>query len=249
VIESHDDFRELLGAFALDAVDPDEREAIDRHLLECPRCRAEVAEHREVAALLASSGTDAPAGLWDRIAGSLDGEPGDEPPPLALAPVARAAARRRRWLPQAAIGVAAALLVVVLGVQVRHQSDRIDRLAERQAVADPLLAAYERALGDPGSEVVELGGAGTGDVRVQAVVTDGGAGYLRAASLPRLDAGRTYQLWGKVGDELVSLGVLGADPGIVPFRADEVTLLAVTEETAGGVVRSTHAPVVTGVVA
>jgi voltage-gated potassium channel Kch len=77
-------------------------------------------------------------------------------------------------------------------------------------------------------------------------VTRDGSGYLGAASLPPLDAGRTYQLWGKVGDELVSLAVLGADPDVVPFRADGVTLLAVTAERAGGVVRSDRDPVVSG---
>ena len=42
----HEDFQDLLGAYALDAVDPTERDEIERHLATCPRCRAEVAEHR-----------------------------------------------------------------------------------------------------------------------------------------------------------------------------------------------------------
>src|SRR3954468_13451869 len=65
-----DEFTELLGAYALDAIDDDEREAIEAHLLTCPRCRAEVAEHREVAAFL-SKGAPAPDGVWDRIAAEL----------------------------------------------------------------------------------------------------------------------------------------------------------------------------------
>src|SRR3954468_13569720 len=64
----YDEFSDLLGAYALDAVDPQEREEIERHLTTCPRCRAEVAEHREVAALLSQSGAPAPDGVWDRIA-------------------------------------------------------------------------------------------------------------------------------------------------------------------------------------
>jgi anti-sigma factor RsiW len=234
--QTHDELRELLGVYALDAVEGDERAAIERHLATCPRCRAEVEEHREVAALLADPGADAPPGLWDRIAGSLD----EAPPPLVLTPLAPRAVRRRRWLPPAAIGIAAALLIAVLGAQVRQQDDLINRL--EASAADPLLASYERALGDPDSTVVELAG-----VRgVQAVVLPDGTGYLGAAALPRLDPNRTYQLWGKVGDDLVSLGVLGADPDVVPFRADGVTLLAVTEETAGGVVRSSQDAVVSG---
>ena len=49
---THDEVSELLGAFALDAVDGEEYEQIEAHLSECPRCRAEVDAHREVAAAL-----------------------------------------------------------------------------------------------------------------------------------------------------------------------------------------------------
>jgi anti-sigma factor RsiW len=234
--EIHDEFTDVLGAYALDAVEPDERGAIEQHLVGCPRCRGEVEQHREVVALLANAGAEAPLDLWDRIAGSLD----EAPPPLDLAPLVPLAPRRRRWLAPAAAGVAAAVLIAVLGVQVRHQSQRIDRL--QASMADPLAVAYERALADPAAQVVPLRGMSG----VQAVVTRDGVGYLQASGLPRLADGRTYQLWGKVGNDLVSLGVLGADPTIVAFRAGSVTLLAITDETAGGVVRTSNAPLVTG---
>lgn len=68
----HDELRALLGAYALDAVDPEETRAVEDHLRECPQCRAEVEQHRSVAALLGNVGASAPAGLWDRIAASLD---------------------------------------------------------------------------------------------------------------------------------------------------------------------------------
>ena len=66
------DMDDLLGAYALDAVDDDERRAVEDYLAANPRARAEVQEHREVATMLAWSGMDAPEGLWDRIVGSLD---------------------------------------------------------------------------------------------------------------------------------------------------------------------------------
>ena len=68
----HQDIEELLGAYALDAVDPDEARLVEEHLVECPRCRAEVAAHREVAALLTSGTSDpVPDGVWDRITADL----------------------------------------------------------------------------------------------------------------------------------------------------------------------------------
>jgi anti-sigma factor RsiW len=77
---SHDEAAELLGVYALDALDPDEAALVEAHLEECPRCRAEVARHHEVSGLLANSGAEAPAELWDRIAGRLERPDGMESP-------------------------------------------------------------------------------------------------------------------------------------------------------------------------
>src|SRR5262249_30000919 len=51
---------ELLGAYALDAVDDDERRELDEYLASNPRAQSEVQHHREVATYLAWSGADAP---------------------------------------------------------------------------------------------------------------------------------------------------------------------------------------------
>src|SRR3546814_15199027 len=82
-----------------------------------------------------------------------------------------------------------------------------------RALDDPLRAAYSSALTDPASKVIELTSA-DGATRLRGALADDGVGYLRADELPELPDDRTYQLWGAAGDELVSLGVLGADPGI-----------------------------------
>lgn len=83
---SHEEIIELLGAYALDAVDGDEAAMVASHVITCPRCAREVDEHRSTAALLAHQGSDAPAALWDRISAQLqDGEtPADAS--LALLP-------------------------------------------------------------------------------------------------------------------------------------------------------------------
>lgn len=254
----HDEIAELLGAYALDAVDDDERAAVEAHLVDCARCRAEVAEHRDTASLLAHGGSDAPAGLWDRIAGSIESTGADQaPPPLRLTPGrpgqpvrpsttgagGAVVALPRRW---AAVALAAAAaLLVVLGVQVVRQGDRIDEL-EAATVVDPLDAAFEAALDDPSATVVELA-APDGTVLLRGAVTADGTGYLRASNLPALADARTYQLWGGTpAGDLVSLGVLGADPGVVAFDATGFELLAISEEDVPGVVAPTADPVVAG---
>lgn len=224
---THDEVAELLGAYALDAVDPDEAAAIEDHLRDCPRCRAEVEEHRETAAFLAHAGTDAPAELWTRIAGAI--EPSDVVVPLAP----RIEQRPRsgtwtRWVTPL-VGAAAAAVIAVLGLQVRAQGERIDELAAT-SMSDV-------------REVVDLVGDG---VEVPVLLDDRGRAWLQAGTLPALEEGRTYQLWGLSGDDLVSVAVLGRDPGVVSFDADGYALLAITEEDAPGVVRSENDPVVAG---
>ena len=237
---THEELQDLLGAYALDAVDPDEVVELERHLLECARCRAEVEEHREVAGLLAHSGTDAPDGLWERIAGSLDAEP----PPMRVLPAAAAAARPRRPVLAWVAGAAAAVLVGVLGVQVVDQGRRIDEL-QQAAAEDPARRAFELAKAEAGSRVVELTGDG---VVLEAVLTSDGDGWLDASPLAELDRSRTYQLWGASGEVLVSLGVLGRAPQVVHFDARGTSLLAVTAERAPGVVVSEQPPVAAGAV-
>jgi hypothetical protein len=241
---NHEEIAGLLGAYALDAVDAGERAAVEAHLPGCPRCRAEVAEHREVAALLAHEGGQAPDGLWPRIAGSLEASPPDLRL-VATAPTQEPPAPARRWSP-ARIGLglvaaAAAVAIVLLGGQVVRQGDRIDQL--EAAAGDPLVPALEAALDDPRSEVLELASA-DGRLALRGAVTPDGTGYLRAASLPALPDGRTYQLWGLAGDEPVSLGVLGREPGVVTFTAGGYDGFAVTEEAAPGASAPTRDPLV-----
>ncbi|CAN5160792.1 anti-sigma factor [soil metagenome] len=249
---NHRELEELLGAYALDAVDCDERDVLERHLPTCARCRAEVEEFREVAALLAHSGAAAPEGLWDRIAAFLEGKAPDtqsSPAPPFLPSVAPAGAdrarlnddlaRRRSWQTRAAgaIFAAAAVVIVVLGVQIANQDQRLDEMAGLLAV-DALERAYQMAEATPDSELIELESF-DGRIDTQAVVTEDGVGYLWASDLPRLEEGRTYQLWGDVGNRLVSLGPLGPRPQVVAFEVSEQLMaVAITEEAEPGVIVS-----------
>ncbi len=237
---THADIQELLGAYALDAVDPDEVTAIDDHVRECPRCRSEVVDHREAATLL-FVGAAAPEGVWSRIAAGLE-----EPPPPFELPTPISIRRRRR--PMRLFAAAAAVVVAVLSMQVVRQDHRIDQLA---ALSD------QRGLGQAAAAAAVMPGARTARLRsddgsqvVDAVVLPDGRGYLVRAQLPQLDRDQTYQLWGVIGAQTISLGVLGSELTITPFKAaGRLTALAITAEHAGGVVASAKAPIVQGFVA
>jgi hypothetical protein len=252
---SHAEVADLLGAYALDALEPAELQAVDRHVQGCPACLAEVAEHREVAGLLTPGWSRPPAGLWERIAASLE----EVPPPLDLAPVIAmkprapgpAAApghggRRRPGVAIAAmVAVAAVAMIGFLGVRVADDRRRLDRFTD-QAYGSQLTQSVNAALADPGARKVDL--VSTDGYRsAQAVVLPDGTGYLVKSNLPTLGKERTYQLWAVVGASKISVGVLGPEVHNVPFKMDgNVSALAITEETAGGVVASRNDPVVVG---
>ena len=247
---THSEIEELLGAYALDAVDPDERDLVENHLPGCPRCAAEVAEHREVAAHLANSGAPAPEGLWARIVDSLEEPPPSldilgtrpEPPP---APVTRLADRRpvRQWLPVSA--AAAALVVAGLVGGLLVAGDDSD-----SPIGPPSIEEVARQLlNDPRSVEIELASSNE-SVQARAVLGPDGSGYIIGSGLPALDESQTYQLWGVRPGAVISLGILGRAPGVVAFHTDDgIEALAITSETAGGVEKSANEAVVSGAVA
>lgn len=234
---SHDRVAALLGAYALDAVDADDAALVESHLESCSACAAELASHREVAAGLAHSFDDPPEGLWPSIADQLHGS--SEPEPTRA--LTGRDGSRRRW--PLIVATAAVAVAALLGGFAIVQENRIDRLEEQ--VAPTVRDLAEAALADAGSQRVELvGGDGT---RVLGVVEGSGRGFLFADTLPRLPAERSYQLWGITGERAVSVGVLGATPGVVTFTVgDGADSLAVTNEVTGGVERTEQAPVVSG---
>ena len=239
---SHDEIREVLAAFALDAVDGDEAEAIELHLRDCPRCRAEVVAHREVAGALATGHEPAPIGTWDSIVDELESSPS-----MRLAAVAPISVSRWRRSLRVGVAAIAAASLALFGVGVAQQEQRFD--AMQAAFEDrTVLAAALAAHGNSDARQAELRSA-NGLVLARAVLVPDGTGYLSSDGLPRTAADRTYQLWAIVGTERISAGVLGPSPSVAPFRfAGDVVGLAITEEVAGGVVASENQPVASGVI-
>jgi anti-sigma-K factor RskA len=223
---------ELLGAYALDAVSDDERRRIDQYLAVNPRARRELQEHREVAALLGWTGATAPDGLWDRIESSLD-EPAPRPTGelAAVLAIDQPAARRRgssrpasRWTPWI-VGVAAAAVVAIVAVAAVDSGSQ-----------QPIEAAVAAARSDRDSMVTDLARA-DGRLGAQAIIDQDGHGYLMGDDLPELGEDQTYQLWGVMNDDVISLGVLGNNPEVEMFSAGmPVSALVLTVERAGGVV-------------
>lgn len=239
----HDELRELLGAYALDAVDPDEGAAVDAHVAHCAACRAELHDLSEAAALLGTTHAEPPPEIWDRIAGQLGSA---APAPLRRLPAPRVAPTRRvAWLAAAAVIVLLAGIASLGMVALRqqHQLDRANRALASNGVQQSLDHAALAAAASPGARQVALVDADGARVATM-VLVPGGTAYLVPKSMKALDPAHTYQLWGVAGTTAISLAVLGSSPAVTPIAVPaQVQALAVTEENAPGVVASKNRPV------
>lgn len=262
-----DDIRGLLGAYALDAVDDDERRAVERLLAEDPAAAAELARLRETAAALGAAWTSTPpAHVRDAVLSRLSATPqlspqadaGEIAHPSAVAdrlphdqlphdelaadglPRDELAARRasRRRTPRWMLPVAAAV-AVLLAVPGTLAWQQHERAVQAEAQA----ALIADVLADPGA--VLLRGEVTGGGEAVAVLTSDRA-LLVADGLAEVDADRTYQLWTMRDGVPVPAGLLDVTDGSVQALATEYRAgdgLAVSVEPAGGSDQPTTDPV------
>ena len=246
---THEEIGELLASYALDAVVGDECRVVEGHLEQCPRCRAELDAFRDVAAALGNTVAPLPEGLWLSIVSRLTHDE-DEPPAMPqLLPdpvVATPAAARRRHRRVAtrggfaAVGSmlgAAAAAAAILGFGLIRTNDEVSR---PQAAPASQPTGVISALETPGHKVINLGN-GNARTLAQFVLVEG-RGYLVSSTLPALRSSETYQLWGVVEGQPISLGLLGQSPSDSVFTlagsAVPSQLRITVEPSSGSVVPS-----------
>lgn len=228
------DVHELTAAYALHALDEDEREAYEAHLGRCEQCRAELAQLGETAVALAW-GVESPApppALRDRIlrAAALERE---NVVPLPV---------RRMWVPRATAAAAAvaACVAVGLGVWAATLSHSLDKERSARAAEAQAMQIYS----DPAAKRVSLSG-GRGTVAVDR----SGRGVLVVRELPAAPADRTYEAWViPHGSKPIRAGTFagGGSITVVPLEqpVPAGSVVAATVEPAGGVDAPTGKPVV-----
>jgi anti-sigma-K factor RskA len=236
------DPRDLIAAYALDAVDDLDRRAVERLLAADPQARRELDEHRAVVAAFTVD-TVPPVGLRDRVLGQIatvpqvspaPGDPGQGAP--RGGDDAGSARRPRRW---AVVAVAAAAVVAVavpttLAIQARQEQARL------RAQADTVASM----LADPTAEIVRGEMLGGGEA---SALVAGDQVLFSVADLPSAGSGEDYQLWLVEGEEMVSAGVFDArDDGSAALLVDAAGSagVAVTREPAGGSPQPTSDPLV-----
>jgi anti-sigma factor RsiW len=231
------DLHALVAAYALDALDDDERAAFEAHLSSCPTCPAELAGFTEVVGELGDAASvEAPDDVRDRVlarlgdveqvsAGSNDrvpeshvaptetGTPGG--PAAPAAPVVDLAERRSRRLSVANMLTAAAAAVLLLIGAIVISGSGSSEFDDVASASDAIVA---RLAGDRGAVDVAY------SAELDRVA-------LRAEDVDDLEPGLRYALWAIADGTPIPAGLFEPDDGEI----DDVAELADVDAEAWGI--------------
>jgi anti-sigma-K factor RskA len=209
-----DTIHDQSAAYAIDALDDDERRRFEVHLDDCARCRDDVDAFRMAAAglAIAEPSPPPPANLRGRI---LDAARAERPNVVPLRP-----RRRALWMPAAAVAsavaVAAGAWAVVLSNRV---SDRDDTIA---------------VLSDPSARRLPLSDGAAGSALL--VVASSGDAAL-TGDFARAPDGKEYEAW-IITDRPHRAGMLGTGGRATLMLRKSLpkgATVAITLEREGGV--------------
>ena len=258
----HEDYKEMLEANALSALDAEDASALANHLEGCRDCRSELIEWQKTAASIALSAQPLEPSLLvrERLLDSLRVETGHKSSVQsdfvsgASAVLPFESPRRNVWTSLGSFGALAAAVAMVatlvglftLWQQNRSNRTELTRLATQMRETNQQLA-NERALValliTPGARMTELSGTNAAPGAHAMLAYDKtGHAMLMTKNLPLPPPGKTYQLWfikdtqkmpGKVfTTDTRGYGVLEDQ---IPASAMEEAVYAITLEPAGGV--------------
>ncbi|MET8576029.1 anti-sigma factor [Streptomyces sp. NPDC005012] len=233
----------LTGAYAVHALDTEERAAFERHLAECDACRQEVAEFRATAGRLALATTvRVPPAMREQVMRRI--RTVRQVPPGAARPERPRRDRPRvrgtaRWALAAA--AAAAVFAGTAVWQYERARDARYEAAQAQRYVEDLAGVLTAP--DARSRSAKVaGGAAT------LVVSAGrDRAVFVASEMPAPPPGKVYQLWFAEGDGMRSAGLM--EPGrdsqavLMEGAVGGASGVGVTVEPAGGSEQPTSPPV------
>jgi anti-sigma-K factor RskA len=215
------DLHELVAAYALNALDEDDRAAFEEHLGDCEQCTVALAELRDTAAALAyvPETVAPPAALRSRI---LETARAERP---NVVPLHRTGARRTWGLGAvAAVAVAAAAALAIWNVSLHNSLDS-ERSANQKVVS------------------VSLNGA-----QGKLAVANSGRAVLFTCGIAKAPAGKTYEAWVITSGTAARAGEFAGGQGCVavPLARDvpSGSTVAVTVEPDGGSDQPTTTPII-----
>jgi anti-sigma-K factor RskA len=187
----HDDYKEMIPARALSALDAAEERALNEHLENCAECRKELEDWQATAAAmsLASDPAEPSPQVRERILSEVRKDLTPEVIPF------RSPAKRNIWSSFGALGaIAAVVLFAALSIGLAvlwRQNQRLTNAKE-----------FVELVNTPGARVSELRGIDPGQSATAKLAYDRtGRAILMASKLPSVPQDKAYQLWFIVGDK------------------------------------------------
>lgn len=243
-----DDVHALSGAYAVDALEPDERARFEAHLRQCADCRDEVDSLREAAAVLGTDDVAPPASLRDRLLADIETiRPlpplmAEDDAPRAGTPSAAVVQldSRRRLAARIPLLVAASAVLIagVGGVILKPWADE-SKPNQPRLTAEAVLAASDASR-------VEKRFPDGAEATVVVSRSLGGA-VIKTEDMRHAPTGKDYQLWLQT-----PAGVM-EPAGVMPDLRDATVLLdgdasratgvGITVEPDGGSERPTSEPI------
>ncbi|NEB79506.1 anti-sigma factor [Streptomyces sp. SID14478] len=237
-----DDLHTLTGAYALDALDADERAAFERHLAQCEACTQEVRELTATAGRLALAVTvPAPPRLKAQVMEQIANVRQEHPhAPTGSRQHGARRGHALRWALAACLAGAAAL-----GGTTLWQHHEADQARQEAQAAQRQAAEIAEVLAAPDAKVASA--AVQGGARGSVVVShDSDKAVFIAAGMAEPPKGKVYQLWFAEGDHMRAAGLMNpasADQSVLMTGAvGDASGMGVTLEPAGGSRQPTTQP-------
>jgi anti-sigma-K factor RskA len=223
------DLHTLSGAYAVNALSPEEADEFRKHLDACTACREEVRELQEAAALMgASEAMVPPAHLKTQVMHAADRMP-QLPPKVHRLGTTNALRRTPRLL----LAAAAVVMIVAAGFGI-WQTQGPD-----EVVAAPVSQVFQAP--DAHKATMQTSSGGTISVATSPAL---GKMAVDTRDLPDLRAGQIYQLWAVADGTPESAGVLDdPDAGAAMDMPAEGIAVAITIEPVGGSEQPTTEPI------
>ena len=190
---------EALAAFALNALDDAEFQAVFHHVVQCLHCQEVLLGFQETSARITGSAPEValPSGMKGRVlAAAVGREKATTAPALSPADARWSVKRLRRWLAPAAVGALSVLLAVSVGVMVMQQRE-----------IGQLSAAYESVQEQPLASSI----GATASVQGGTAFSNGESAVAVSDDAPEMDA-ETVDLVKQEMAEMVEASVLSAQP-------------------------------------
>lgn len=256
---THNEASELLPAYALRTLTPEEMRAVEAHVRGCRECQRDLAAFTTVTAAMADSVvmTTPPPALRAQVMAAARAEPRAAPRPTVRVLPRVAVPSPRPWGVALAVAAAAAIILVgafglLFAQRLAQLNAELTQTREQMAVLTNRLAQQEQLLAivtNPSLKRATLAGSVVGDVQF---VYDAAArqGALIVRNLGEPGQGLVYQLWlvAPVGAPQ-SAGVFRPASGralVVPVAADFARYKAVAisvEQGPNGSPQPTRVPI------